>query len=637
MPLDLEALRAHFGRLASLLEVERLAEKAERARELENLSPATREALGRTVTRLSVDGAEDGVGSYARLVLSRAPRGETLVPFHAMSQGDNVRVTFPPGTEPASIDGTLDKVEEYRASVSVAGRLPDPLPEGRCTIDHLGSDATYKRMRQALERAQKLAAGGPAARLRDCLVGLETPEAGTAQDLEFFDTDLNEYQRAAVRRALAADPLSLVHGPPGTGKTTVLAEVVRQAAARGWRVLATAPSNVAVDNMLEKVLVAGLRVVRLGHPARTLESLRHATLSAQVAEDGQFSSVQEMDAWRERLHKRLARRGSRPMDYSERDGMRREADRLWREARKAEEAIGRRLVLSAQVVLSTHGGLSSNHLKGEFDLVVLDEASQAPEPLSWVALTRGARAVFAGDARQLPPTLYAKDAAEGGLAVTLLERLEKTLPEDLQTLLRVQYRMHETIMGFSSKEFYGGKLVADESVKAHLACELPGAASDDLTGVPLVYVDTAGTGWEEGLDELLQSRFNEGEAELAVKLARRLLDAGLDPKQVAILTPYTAQSRLIKSKLRVPGLEIGSVDGFQGREKEATVLSLVRSNERGEVGFLSDTRRMNVATTRARRLSIVIGDSVTISQHPFYRAFLAYAEAHGSYRSAYEF
>lgn len=629
-------VRIHFARLEALLEAERQAEKAERARELENLPAATREALGRTVTRLTIDGVESGVGGYARLVLSRAPRGEALVPFHAMSQGDNVRVSFPAGTVPGGVDGTLERVDEYRATVAVSGRLPDPLPEGRCTLDQLGSDATYRRMRQALERAQRLS-GGAAARLRDCLVGLEPPDSGPLPELEWLDGSLNEWQKLAVRRALAADPVALVHGPPGTGKTTVLAEVVRQAAALGLRVLATAPSNVAVDNMLEKLLGSGLRVVRLGHPARTLESLRHATLAAQVAEDEQFGAVQEMDAWRERLHRRLAREGNRRMEGPEREQTRREADRLWREARRTEDAIGRRIVLSAQVVLSTHGGLSSNQLRGDFDLAVLDEASQAPEPLSWVALTRAGRAVFAGDARQLPPTLYSQDAVREGLAVTLLERLEKSLPAELQTLLRVQYRMHETIMGFSSEQFYRGQLLADPSVAAHLASELEGVAADDLTAAPLVFVDTAGTGWEEELDEMLQSRSNRGEAELAARLARRLLEAGLPPRQLAVLTPYTAQVRLIKSLLRVPGLEVGSVDGFQGREKEATILSLVRSNDKGEVGFLSDTRRMNVATTRARRLSIVLGDSVTISQHPFYRDFLAYAESRASYRSAYEF
>ena len=237
---------------------------------------------------------------------------------------------------------------------------------------------------------------------------------------------------------------------------------------------------------------------------------------------------------------------------------------------------------------------------------------------------------------QLPPTIYSQEAAEQGLATTLFDRLKDILPESLQTLLRVQYRMHEDIMRFSSEQFYHGKLIADESVRRHTAAELPGVEANDLTSVPLTFVDTAGAGFSESWNELLESRENLGEAKLALRLMERILASGLDPRKMAIIAPYVAQVKLLKTMAKIPGLEIGSVDGFQGREKEVTIVSLVRNNETGEVGFLSDVRRMNVAMTRARRLLIVIGDSATIGRHPFYAKFIDYTDAREAHRSSYE-
>jgi ATP-dependent RNA/DNA helicase IGHMBP2 len=450
--------------------------------------------------------------------------------------------------------------------------------------------------------------------------------------------DLNEFQQDAVKRALAAEDVALVHGPPGTGKTTVLVEIIRQHAARGERMLATAPSNIAVDNMLEKLLPTGLRVVRLGHPARTLESLRHGNLAYQLEADPAYIEVQELDRLRERLIKKesVHGRGYRQLGYDEQQKREREVGRLWRQARDLEEEISRRIVASAQVVLGTHAGLSKRFVKGDFDLVAMDEASQATEPLSWVPLCLARKAVFAGDSNQLPPTIYSKEAAQQGLQVTLFDRLKDILPQTVQTLLRVQYRMHEDIMRYSSDRFYEGKLIAHESVARHTAAELEGVQPTDLTSRPVTYVDTAGAGFDESWNEMLESRENKGEAGLAVKLYNLLREAGLRNKDIALLTPYVAQARLLKTLLREPGLEIGSVDGFQGREKEAVIVSLVRSNESGQVGFLSDLRRLNVALTRARRLLIVIGDSATISRHADYEAFIAHADKLDSHRSAYE-
>jgi ATP-dependent RNA/DNA helicase IGHMBP2 len=197
--------------------------------------------------------------------------------------------------------------------------------------------------------------------------------------------------------------------------------------------------------------------------------------------------------------------------------------------------------------------------------------------------------------------------------------------------------MHETIMGFSSQQFYEGKLVADESVRAHTIEELPGVQPAPLTSQPLIYVDTAGAGYEEAWNDLLESRENEGEARLALYLYQELRTAGVPAKSIALLSPYVAQVRLLRQLAgHDEGIEIGSIDGYQGREKEAIILSLVRSNDKGEVGFLGDTRRMNVAMTRARRLLVVLGDSTTLSRHPFYLKFIEYADKHEAHHSAWE-
>ncbi|MEK7390395.1 MAG: AAA domain-containing protein [Elusimicrobiota bacterium] len=628
--------KEHFEALRTLIDLEREAEKAENLRELRKFPVAQREASGKTVCGLTVDGFEGGMGGMTLITLSRAPKNEELAPFHAMNAGDNVLLTFPPKTEPACMEGVLYKVDEYRVSVALTSCPPEDI-RGACQVDLLGSDATYQRMRRALVTVAE-AKRTRLSTLREIFLGEQEPERVRAGKVGWYNKALNEFQQEAVKRALAAQDVCLVHGPPGTGKTTVLVEIIRQHVARGERVLATAPSNIAVDNILEKLIGLGLRVVRLGHPARTLESLRHGNLAAQIEEDPAYEEVKELDAYRERLIHRKSRfgRATSQLGYEERQLREREVGKLWRQARDLESDIARGIVAAANVVLATHAGVSKRYVKGLFDLVVLDEASQASEPLSWVPLVSARKAVFAGDANQLPPTIYSEEAAQGGLAVTLFDRLKEILPTSSQTLLRVQYRMHEDIMRFPSDEFYEGKLIADDSVAKHVASELPGTMPSDLISRPVTYVDTSGAGFEESWNELLESRENDGEARLAVKLLHELLGSGLRAKDTAILTPYVAQAKLLKTMVRDRGLEIGSIDGFQGREKEAVILSLVRSNEGGQIGFLSDMRRLNVAITRARRCLIVIGDSATIARHPVYARFISHAEKLGSHRSAYE-
>jgi predicted DNA helicase len=316
--------------------------------------------------------------------------------------------------------------------------------------------------------------------------------------------------------------------------------------------------------------------------------------------------------------------------------MRQEARALLADARQLEARAIERILDAAPILCATTTGLDDSLLGGRrFDLLVLDEACQSTEPGCWVPLLRSDRVVLAGDPCQLPPTVVSSEAAKQGFGVSLLERLVAWYGDAVTRRLDVQYRMHEAIMGFSSAEFYDGALTADESVRTHRLCDIPGVATEPLTQAPLTFIDTAGAGYDEELEPDGDSRLNPQEADLVCRKVRELLAAGVASSDIAVIAPYAAQVRRLRERLNVPGLEIDSVDGFQGREKEAVILSLVRSNPEGDVGFLADVRRTNVALTRARRSLIVVGDSATLSALPFYQRMVEYFEARGAYRSVW--
>jgi predicted DNA helicase len=308
------------------------------------------------------------------------------------------------------------------------------------------------------------------------------------------------------------------------------------------------------------------------------------------------------------------------------------------EVRKLESLAVERVLDDAQVVCATLTGLDSELLgKRRFDVVVIDEACQSTEPANWVPLLRANKLVLAGDHCQLPPTILSPEAAERGLAVSLMERLIAQFGPGVSRLLTVQHRMNSAIMGFSNTEFYNGELIAHESVANHRLCDLPGVNAEPITELPVQFIDTAGASFDEELEEDTGSRRNVQEAALAVKKVRALIAAGVSATQIGVITPYRAQVRLLRERLvDVTGVEIDSVDGFQGREKEAIVVSLVRSNVEGDIGFLADTRRTNVALTRARRKLLVIGDSATLANDAFYQRMLTYFEQIGATSSVWE-
>jgi len=470
------------------------------------------------------------------------------------------------------------------------------------------------------------------------LLGRQAPLFQALPELQTLDRNLNASQVEAVRFALSAVDVAIIHGPPGTGKTTTVVELIRQIVSRGGRVLVVAPSNIAVDNLVEKLTAAGEKVIRLGLPARVLPEVRLHTLDALVENHPDMKVVQRLTREARSLREQAARYTRARPEPGARQALRQEAKQALADARKIEDMLVERLLNATRIICATNTGLDREVLgRQSFDWCIMDEASQATEAAAWGPLQMAQRLVLAGDHFQLPPTVISAEAAAQGFNLSLLERLMRDLGEGVSRRLSVQYRMHRDIMDFSSREFYEGSLTAHASVAEALLQDLPGLQTGELTGTAIHFIDTAGASYDETVEAQGESRYNLAEALLVVNKVQALLEAGLPASEIAVISPYSAQVRLLRERLeRLPDLEIDSVDGFQGREKQAVIVSLVRSNPDNQIGFLEDVRRMNVALTRARRKLIVIGDSATIGAHPFYQRLLAYFESLNAYHSVWE-
>jgi predicted DNA helicase len=666
-----ETARRYADRLTALVEREREEEMRRHEQEIQALSGRERERRGRAL--IGMRGRDEGEGLGGTLVkFMREEKGEPL-PDTEIRVGDLVMISK---TDPLRDDnptGTVTQVTNYSITASF-----DPKPgtwvfgDG-LRVDLYVNDITYQRMQDALARLP--AADGALAHLRDVCTGAAPPtEAEPATIDDWHNAALNGSQRRAVRRALATEDVHLVHGPPGTGKTTTAVELLRQCVARGASVLATAASNTAVDNLVERLAAQGADVVRLGHPARVTPALRAHTLDArlddeeayqraQARREAAFDRLDEREdltvpsgRWRRGMSDERIRelaeegRGSRGVpperiaEMAEWLDLRERADALFEEAERLEQEAIDAVVSAADVVCSTNSTAGSDLMGNRvFDVLVVDEATQATAPSCWIPMVHARRAILVGDHKQLPPTILNPEAARSGLRYSLFERLARhhetdpDAPGSIRSLLRTQYRMHETIMGFSNRQFYDGRLVADETVRRHTLADL-GVTASALPAerrcildpeAPLVFVDTAGVDAPERQRSGSHSRENPREAELVARLTADLLDAGVAPADVAVISPYDDQVDRIDRRLGADAVEVDTVDGFQGREKEVVLVSLVRSNERGEIGFLDEPRRFNVALTRARRKTIVVGDACTVRSGEVFDAFVRYAETKG--------
>ena len=620
----------HFGRLLRWLDMEAEAEREQR------LPPDGQGSNEQSFSRLVIRGEDVGLGGRILVVL--APRNQqTHLPSTRLTVGSPVILSTEGLAQTESWRGVISRLS--RSSLEVAlNQSPEPAsPPDTFRVDAAYDEIARQRMQQAITRAAA-AQGNRTAVIRQVILGQRAPEF--ARHPPAIDNGrlahLNPSQQEAVRHALAAEDVAIIHGPPGTGKTTTVAALIVTAVSQGSRVLACAPSNLAVDNLAEQLVAAGIPLTRLGHPIRVLPELQPFTLDALVEKQDNY-----------RLAKRLRKEAYGLRDQADKyrraqpaagskQAMREEARELLDEARQLEMLAVESVLDQARVILSTLTAVDSAILgQRQFDLCVVDEAGQSTEPATWIPITRANKLVLAGDHQQLPPTVLSLPAEREGFGISMLEQLMRHTGTDLARRLDVQYRMHADIMNFSAAEFYDGTLVADSIVASHLLCEISNVKRDMWTETAVTFIDTAGAGYDERQTDETPSRSNPQEAALVAQKVHHLLTAGLPAECMAVIAPYAAQVDLLREILPEQ-IEVGSVDGLQGREKEAVIISLVRSNPKGDVGFLAETRRMNVALTRARRKLIVIGDSATVTAHPFYARLIDYFESIGAYRSVWD-
>ena len=624
----------HFLRLIRNLDLEAEAVKAESVRLSRKASGDQAERTGSSLVDLAI--RDETVGFGGRVIVALGKRDRRLeLPWTRLHSGTPIVLSEQQARDHAGWRGVVTDRNRETITVVLSDSLETTGERPLFRIDLSSDEIARQRQRSALKRVSEVDRGRLSA-LKSRLLGEEPPEFKPDRAWTPL-SQLDESQIAAVSHALSAEHVAIIHGPPGTGKTTTVVELIRQAVRRGERVLACAASNLAVDNLFERLLMAGERVIRIGHPARVMPQLREHTLDLLVESHPDLSLAREWtkEAW---ILRRQAGKFTRsaPAPGARRDA-RDEAKRLLQDARQLETRLVEYLLDSAQIVCGTLTGLNDELLGDrQFDLAVIDEAAQATEPPCWIPLLRSKRLVLAGDHCQLPPTVICAEAKRQGFDISLMQRLVRQIGPSVARRLTTQYRMNTSIMQFSSDEFYDGELVAAESVQGHLLKDLPYVADIHLTQTSIRFFDTAGSDCEEQAETDGSSHQNRGEAEFVVGQVQELINAGVIPSEIAVITPYAAQARLIREMLNDEAVEVDTVDGFQGREKEAVVISLVRSNLKGELGFLSDTRRMNVALTRARRKLIVFGDSATLANHDFYLRLLEYFERENAYGTVWE-
>ncbi len=632
-------MKKYIKNLIRLINYERDAEIDLMTREISSMSGAKREELGRAINK--VKGKYLGKELGLQIVqFGRSDRIETEI-----SVGDMVLVSTDNPLR-SDLTGTVTEKGARFIKVAFDKSIPRWALKKKVRLDLYANDVTFRRMEDNLKH---LSLKGKNA-LEYILNDRNPKKNRPTPYIDYIDKSLNDSQKSAVENALSCENFYLIHGPFGTGKTRTLVELISQETRQNHKVLATAESNAAVDNILERLMEnKKLKLTRLGHPQRVSKHNITQTLAYKVEKH-------ELNKKITKIHKNIDKliekrsvhtkptpqyrrgygdydilfnaskgKGGRGISPDKMKSMARwieinqEIDEAHSEIKRIENRMIRNIIDESDVILATNSSSALEAIsRVKFDVAIIDEASQATIPSVLIPISKAHRFILAGDHKQLPPTIISEKA--GDLEKTLFEELIKMYPFKSQ-LLNVQYRMNSLLMKFPNEEFYNNSLKSDLSVDEITINDLLDSKHDEEA---LLFIDTSNIA-DNNEKHLRDSKsiINELESEIAIGIANDYLNAGVSEEDIGIISPYADQVKIIQDKTPV---EVKTVDGFQGREKEIIIISTVRSNENGNIGFLNDLRRLNVAITRAKRKLIIIGNKNTLKNNPTYYRLIKFVE-----------
>lgn len=634
---SIEELLEIIDTFKHLMELEEEAETKELLAEINSLSVSEAEKRGLLVSRLEIFEHDFYFGG--RYFYRFRKNNQTAIGFSRISPGCIISLVISE-TKEEILKAIVQTVT--RSEIKIISEVQLKIEELKLFYEiHINADnITYKRIKNGLIELQKNIIS------KSDLFLIHILRTGEINHFKFMsepivknynNSYLNLSQNLAIEKVLSGLPLTLIHGPPGTGKTRTVLHLIKELVKYHKKVLVCAGTNTATDLLAEGLLAMDIKTVRLGHPARVSENLFSITLEKMLDKTNAgilaLKLEKELSDVLRQKDKRIQK--GKFLDKEEFQSEKNLIISYRKEIQRLNHQSLLELFNENVVFCTTASNAGSDDIKQfQFDYVIIDEAAQLIEPICYLPLLRGNRFVLSGDHLQLPPTIISKEASAKGLSKSFFEKLMHTY-QSVSVLLNTQYRMHVDIAGFSSAYFYKSELLTDDKTNSRET-----SLSSESLFYPLkkaMFIDTAGADYEETFIESRKSYINKGEGQVIQRLVLALLNDGLLPDSIGIIVPYRTQAEFLTESINNENIEVSTVDSFQGREKECIIVGLTRSNASQKIGFLSEERRLNVALTRAKSKLIVIGDSSTLSNHQIFSELLTYSQNLGGYHSIWEF